>query len=172
MDRLLAALNTLAFGAALLDRSARVVLLNDSARQMCKANLGICKRKHSLEAAWLPDRQPLVSLAERVCAWSPARNAQLLLLHNDKGNPVTVIFGHSLYATEAAYQADEGACAVLFFRSLNGKSRITNGELRGLFHMTKAEVSLVMTLYAGTTLADASRDLVNSTKWLASSRAV
>jgi hypothetical protein len=162
VDRLLSALNALTFGAALLDRSVRVVLLNDSGRQMCNDNRGIRKRQHSLEAAWLPDRQPLVSLAERVCAWSPARHAQLLLLRNDKGNPVTVIFGHSLCATEAAYQADEGACAVLFFRSLNGQSRITNDALRGLFHMTKAEVSLVMTLYAGATLTDAGRDLGNS----------
>jgi len=162
VERLHAALNLLAFGVVLLDRHGHVALQNEATRRMCREKVGIRKSEHTIEIVWSPDREQFQRLVHRSCSPPPLRKVAPLLLRDARGKPVSVVFGHSLCATENTATAETEICAVLFIRSLNGEGRVTDEALRTLFRMTEAEACLVTVLYAGATLTEASRSLGKS----------
>jgi len=155
-DSLYAALNTLVFGAVLLDPRGRVALANQPAKKMCAEKLGISEHEEYLHAIWLPDRQHLEALIAHACGKSLSRKPAPLLLHDAKGKPVSIVAGHGLDGSDCVQSQHS---AILYIDRLHSQTHPNAETLRRLFDLTPAEAALAEVLHDGANLTEACQRL-------------
>jgi len=158
-DSLHATLNTLAFGAVLLDSRGRITLANQSAKKICTEKLGISEHEEYLHAIWLPDRQHLEALIAHACGKITSRKPVQLLLRDAKGKPVSIVAGHSLIEGERSQPAHS---AVIYIDRLHAQTHPNAETLRRLFDLTQAEAALAEVLHEGANLSEACQRLGKS----------
>jgi len=151
-DSLHAALNTLAFGAVLLDPRGRIALANQPAKKMCAEKLGISEHEEYLHAIWLPDRQHLEALIAHACGKSLPRKPTPLLLRDAKGKPVSIVAGHGLDGSDRSLSQYS---AILYIDRLHSQTHPNAETLRRLFDLTQAEAALAEVLHEGANLSEA-----------------
>jgi DNA-binding CsgD family transcriptional regulator len=152
-----AVLHTIGFGAALIDRARQVVMLNDAARRLCRAQLGLfIADDRFLRARLAASDRALQTLLAQAVGGSEADSKVALdpmIVVRDPQRPGELIVTVVRLPQDATGPSDIARAAVFIERP--GPAGAGAGQLYSLlFGLTAAERQVAMALVAGASVRE------------------